>query len=384
MILSVNAGSSSLKLKLFNENYELIAEGRWEKDSQKLIFIHEFTRKEEIVDFKEHHDVFKKFIVLLNEIVNVKKISIVAHRAVNGGKIFTNTTLITPNVLKEFEKMTELAPLHNPANIACALAALQLLPDTRQYFVFDTAFHTTIPVINKMYALPIRLYEEKGIQKYGFHGISHEDVVCRAAKILNMDLKKLNIISCHLGNGCSISCVKNGVCYDTSMGMTPLEGLTMGTRCGNLDPGIYPKLVTLYGSVENVDKVLNKESGLSGITGGISDMRVLLELKEKEMAYYATLAIAKFIQDIRKTIGAYLMELEYNVDAIVFTGGIGENSIEIVREATQDLDKIGIILSKNPVELTVADSPVKVLQLKADEELAMAKKAMYKYLSELA
>lgn len=130
--------------------------------------------------------------------------------------------------------------------------------------------------------------------------------------------------------------------------------------------------------------MLNKESGLSGITGGISDMRALLELKEKEMAYYATLAIAKFIQDIRKTIGAYLMELEYNVDAIVFTGGIGENSIEIVREATQDLDKIGIILSKNPVELTVADSPVKVLQLKADEELAMAKKAMYKYLSELA
>ena len=148
--------------------------------------------------------------------------------------------------------------------------------------------------------------------------------------------------------------------------------------------GIYPKLVKIYGSVENVDKVLNKESGLSGITGGISDMRALLELKEKEMAYYATLAIAKFIQDIRKTIGAYLMELEYNVDAIVFTGGIGENSIEIVREATQDLNKIGIILSKNPVELTVADSPVKVLQLKADEELAMAKKAMYEYLSELA
>lgn len=381
MILSINAGSSSLKIALYDRKergeFAILTEGRWERDTRKLIFKANSKKYEERIKLNEYVEVLEHVLRFLQQerfIEDQNNIKLVAHRAVNGGSIFTETTLITDDVLLQFKALKSLAPLHNPINLECAIQARKLIPNAEHYFVFDTAFHCTIPKVNQIYALPYECYED-GIQVYGFHGTSHENMMRKTAEELNMKVEDLNAITCHLGNGSSISCIKKGICIDTSMGMTPLDGLAMGTRCGHLDPGIYPNLVEKYGSVENVDRILNKKSGLLGISGVSSDMRILLKLRS-EGNNRAGLAVDKFVQEIRKVIGSYLIELDYEVDAIAFSGGIGENCKEIVKEITSKLENIGVILSENPEEITTSNSKVKVLQLKADEELAMVKKVL--------
>lgn len=377
MIISINSGSSSLKFVACNMRYEILAEGRWEKDAKKFIFKVNGEKTEEPVTFKKHSEACNHVMDLLAEkrlFFDSNQIQFVAHRVVNGGNVFTNPTLVTDESLEKLKELIPLAPLHNPAHIDCAITARKLIPNAYHYFIFDTAFHSSIPKINKIYSLPYECYEE-GIQVYGFHGTSHEDMTIRTAELLKINRSRINLVICHLGNGCSVSCVQHGKCIDTSMGMTPLDGLTMGTRSGHIDPGIYPKLIEKYGSVSEVNDVLNKQSGLLGLSGISSDMRTLLQLRD-EGNDRAKLAIEKFVQEIRKTIGQYLLELKYDVDAIVFTGGIGENCKQLVREITCGLTKIGVILSQNPNELTAPYSKVKVLQLEANEEIAMAKKML--------
>lgn len=373
--LAINAGSSSLKFALYTEGGVLVAEGRWEKDAAAFVFKAKGNKDEGRVAFQTHEEAFEymlKSFVRESVIESEAEIVKVAHRAVHGGKVFTEPTLITAKVLEEFEKLTGLAPLHNPANLACARLAVEKIPNAKHYFVFDTAFHSTIPEVNKIYALPYEYYEE-GIQVYGFHGISHEDMTVRAAQYLGKPKEEVNLIICHLGNGASVTTVKEGKSFDTTMGYTPLDGLTMGTRPGHLDPGVVLEVVKKCGSVEEANKVLNKQSGLQGISGGTSsDMRYLLELEEKGY-HKAGLAVKKFVQEVIKACGAAYFQLGGRVDAIVFTGGIGENSKEIVRRIVGNLQPIGIILSENPNELTTAESKIPVLQLAANEELAMIK-----------
>ncbi len=386
MIMSVNAGSSSLKMSLYSreesQQLSMLAEARWERDAGKFVFKVNYQKYEEESSHSQHSAAFKHVLDFWKGssiIKDYNDIKIVANRAVNGGRLFDGPTLINSKVLEQFASIQSLAPLHNPINLQCATLALDVLPNASHYFVFDTAFHATIPLVNKIYALPYECYED-GIQVYGAHGISHEDMTNRVAELLGIPKNELNVITCHLGNGSSISCVHNGACIDTSMGMTPLDGLTMGTRCGRLDAGAYPRLVKKYKNVQNVDNLLNKSSGLLGISGISSDMRVLLKLRS-EGNLRASLAIEKFVQEVRKVIGEYLLELEYDVDAIVFSGGIGENNIELVRAITSKMEKVGVILSREPEKLTISNSKVKVFQLKADEELAMAKKVLACYLS---
>lgn len=375
--LAINAGSSSLKFALY-EQEELLAEGRWEKDATTFVFKANGKKDEKQVAFQNHGEALEYMLkcFLDNKVIaNENEITKVVHRAVHGGLVFTKPTLIDDEVLETFERLSNLAPLHNPANLACARIARKRISTAKHYFVFDTAFHSTIPEVNKMYALPYEYYE-KGIQVYGFHGISHEDMTNRAAKILEKPVEEVNLIICHLGNGASVTAVKQGKSFDTSMGYTPLDGLVMGTRSGHLDPGVVLEVVKECGSVEEANKVLNKESGLLGLSGGLSsDMRYLLQLKERGY-HTAGWAVEKFIQEVVKQCGASYFELGGKVDAIIFTGGIGENSKEIVREIVKDLEPVGITLSQDPTELTTADSKIPVLQLKANEELAMIKSVL--------
>lgn len=373
--LAINAGSSSLKFALYTKGGVLVAEGRWEKDAAAFVFKANGNKDEGRVAFQTHEEAFEymlKSFVRESVIKNEAEIVKVAHRAVHGGLVFTEPTMITPEVLEQFEGMLDLAPLHNPANLACAKLAVEKMPHAKHYFVFDTAFHSTIPEVNRIYALPYEYYE-KGIQVYGFHGISHEDMTIRTAQYLGKPKEEVNLIICHLGNGASITTVKAGKSFDTTMGYTPLDGLTMGTRTGHLDPGVVLKVVEECGNVEEANKVLNKQSGLLGISGGTSsDMRYLLELEERGY-HKAGLAVKKFVQEVIKACGSAYFQLGGKVDAIVFTGGIGENSKEIVRRVVKDLEPIGIILSKDPNELTTAESKIPVLQFAANEELAMIK-----------
>lgn len=375
--LAINAGSSSLKFALY-QGEELLAEGRWEKDAMTFVFKANGDKDEEQVEFQNHEEALEYMLKCFLDskvITNENEIAKVVHRAVHGGLVFTKPTLIDDEVLKTFEKLLDLAPLHNPANLACAKIARERIPMADHYFVFDTAFHSSIPEVNKMYALPYEYYE-KGIQVYGFHGISHEDMTNRAAEILGKPVEEVNLIICHLGNGASVTAVKEGKSFDTSMGYTPLDGLAMGTRSGHLDPGVVLEIVKQCGSVEEATKILNKESGLFGLSGGItSDMRHLIQLKERGY-HIAGWAVEKFVQEVRKYCGASYFELGGDVDAIIFTGGIGENSKEIVREIVKNLEPVGIILSQDPTELTTVDSKIPVMQLKANEELAMIRSVL--------
>ncbi|MBA7715581.1 Acetate kinase [subsurface metagenome] len=308
----------------------------------------------------------------------ISEIGAVGHRVVHGGEEFTGSVIIDEKVIASIKKFADLAPLHNPPNLAGILAAQRNLPNAKQVACFDTAFHATIPKVAYMYALPYELYEKYGIRRYGFHGISHRYVARCAAAIMGKGKYDINAITCHLGNGCSVTAVKQGRSIDTSMGLTPLEGVPMGTRSGDLDPAILFYLADKGYDAKALKNLCNKQSGLLGISGISNDMRNLEEFARKGNAR-AKLAIDVFCYRIKKYIGAYAAVLD-TVDAVVFTGGIGENSVFMREKICNAVTQIGVQLDyaanqtaiAKEAEINTKDSKVKVFVIPTNEQAAIA------------
>lgn len=365
-ILVINSGSSSIKYRLFdirpnhkkNESlYRVLQKGLIEKIGQKGSPV------------KNHKEGIR---LLLDELVNGKnarlknldEISAIGHRVVHGGVQFKKPTVVNKTVVDKIKECIALAPLHNPANLAGILACQELLPHVKQVAVFDTAFHQSLPPHAYIYGLPYEYYEKYGLRKFGFHGTSHNYVAHEASKILKRSLHTLNLITCHLGNGCSITAIKDGKSVDTSMGFTPLEGLVMGTRCGDIDPASVIFLSEKeHISLNEIDHVLNYRSGLKGISGLTNDMR---EIKKaaKRGHRRARLALDIFAYRIKKYIGGYAAVLG-RVDAVVFTAGIGENEKDIRRRILKGL--FGFLNRRK----------TKVLVIPTNEELMIAKQAFH-------
>lgn len=348
MILVVNSGSSSLKYKLFGRGLQPLAKGLVERVGQKG-------------GPKDHMAALSRVLDdLRSKGADLSLIRAVGHRVVHGGEEFVKPALIDKKALSKLRKYSKLAPLHNPPNLKGIEAAMKELPDAKNVAVFDTAFHATLPDHAYMYALPYRLYEKDGIRKYGFHGTSHKYVAEEAAKKLRKPLAKLKLVTCHLGSGASVTAIRNGKSVDTSMGFTPLEGLTMSSRCGDIDPAIPLRLIMEKGmTAREVDRMLNFESGLIGICG-LKDMRDVLKAAKGKgpKAARARLAIDMFTYDVARYVAQY-DGLLGGADAVVFTAGIGENSPEIRRR----------------VMAWLKPGRRKVLAVPTDEELAIAREA---------
>ena len=389
-VLVINSGSSSIKYSFFKvDTYAVIATGLVEKIGEaesrlKHSWMNKENKYEEIVETRHVPDHRRGFdwIVDVNARTSSGKereLFGIGHRVVHGGEVFQEPTLIDDKVITTIEKMIPLAPLHNPANLIGIKVALERRPDVAQVAVFDTAFHQTMPPSAFHYALPQELYAEYHVRRYGFHGTSHHYVSKIAAEYLGRPLDRLNMITLHLGNGASATAVRKGKSVDTSMGMTPMEGLVMGTRCGDIDPAIHFYLGRTMGRTnEELEKMLNKESGLKGICG-VNDMREIIRLAGSGDEH-ARLAIDIYCYRIRKYIGAYSAVLG-QVDAIVFTGGIGENAALIRKHCCEDLDRLGIVVDnrKNDdcrtevTEIQGEKSQVKVLVIPTNEELEIAR-----------
>jgi acetate kinase len=387
-ILVINSGSSSIKFQLIEMPSEsLICSGLVERIGQKDAIL---NYKTDSVDIKQiesitnHTEGLQKVVDLLLDpnkgvISNTDAIDIVGHRVVHGGNSFSNITLITDFVKQEIEKFSPLAPLHNPNNLAGIVVAEQLFPKAKQAAIFDTAFFQTLPEKAKKYAIPNQLYNEKGIQVYGFHGTSHKYVTEKVLDYLKLETSK--IITIHLGNGCSMTAVVDGKSIDHSLGFTPSNGLIMGTRSGDIDHAIVMYLVNSLGySVDEVNVLLTKESGMLGLTG-FSDLRDI-ENEAAKGNEDCKLALAMNAYRIKKYIGAYAAAMN-GLDAIVFTAGIGENSNTIRQLVCEDMDYFGIELdiSKNELrskelrEINLPESKVKVLVIPTNEELEIAKQS---------
>ena len=347
-ILVLNSGSSSIKYKLFC--------------SKKLDVIYEGI-EEEVSNFHKRIKIIFKKLLDTNAIKKIEDISCVGHRVVHGGEKFSNPVLVTAEVIKDLEELIPLAPLHNPSNIDGIKIIQNRLPNIRQVAIFDTAFHSTIPKEAFLYPIPLELYNKEKIRKYGFHGISHQYVASKYAKNYNQKLKNLNLITIHLGNGASVTAIKNGKSIDTSMGFTPLEGLMMGTRCGDIDPSVVLYLQEyLNMDIKEVSNILNKQSGLKGICSH-SDLREIISLKDSGDTK-AKLAINMFVEKIRKYLASYIFKLK-KVDAIIFTGGIGENSKMIRDKVTKDLKKFiktKVVVIATNEEKSIAEQTIKLLK----------------------
>lgn len=388
-ILVINCGSSSLKYQLINtSNEEVLAKGLVERIGIEGSRIkHEAKDKEKQViekPLKDHKDAINLVIECLLDkeygaIKDVSEIGAVGHRVVHGGEDFADSVLITDEVMKAIDKNVDLAPLHNPPNIIGIKACEEIMKDVPQVAVFDTAFHQTMPAENYMYAIPYEYYDKYKIRRYGFHGTSHKYVTERTAEILNIEKDKLNVIVCHLGNGSSISCVENGKCKDTSMGLTPLEGLIMGTRSGNIDPAIVTFLMEKENlSPQEMNDILNKKSGVLALSGVSSDFRDI-EDGAAEGNVRCQLALNQFDSKVAKIVASYMTELDH-VDAIVFTAGVGENSISNREHIAKKLEIFGIKIDeeKNNVRgkekvISADDSKVKLLVVPTNEELMIAR-----------
>lgn len=311
-------------------------------------------------------------------LTDMSEIGAVGHRVVHGGEEFTGSVVIDENVIASIEKFADLAPLHNPPNLEGILAAQRHLPEAKQVACFDTAFHATIPKVAYMYALPYELYEKYGIRRYGFHGISHRYVARRAAKLMGKGKYDINAITCHLGNGCSITAVKNGHSVDTSMGLTPLEGVPMGTRSGDLDPAILFYLGEKGYDAKELNILCNKKSGLLGLSGISNDVRTLMD-RARKGDDRAKLALDVFCYRIKKYIGAYAAVLD-TVDAVVFMGGIGENAVFMREKICDSVSQIGLKLDHEAnkaavakeAEISTQDSDVKVFVIPTNEQVAIA------------
>lgn len=387
-ILVLNCGSSSVKYKLIDsESKEVLAEGGVEKIGLPDSFL-KFKRpdgsKETIVvDMPTHTEAVKNVLKVLTDpkegvIKSFDEIGAVGHRVVHGMEKFNKSVLITPEVIEQVKECYPVAPLHNPANITGIEAVTAILPDVPQVGVFDTAFHQTMPAKAYMYALPYKAYEKYGVRRYGFHGTSHRYVSRRACEFLGLDYDKQRIITCHIGNGASIAAIKDGVCVDTSMGLTPTEGLVMGTRSGDVDPGALVYLMEREGlDADGLMKLINKESGMAGFTEISSDMRDI-EDAISQGNERARLGMDMYEYRIVKYIGAYTAVLG-GVDVIVFTAGVGENGPEMREEIMDQLSFLGITVDKeaNKVRgkealISGKDSKVKVVVIPTDEELMIA------------
>lgn len=393
-ILVINCGSSSIKYELFNMAQhtvftsgvlERIGETNSKLKHQWLTEDGDPEQKTYEQEIKDHKQAFGLIHQAMGESIlgeDNTELTAMGHRVVHGGEAFKQPVLINDTVLEGIRKVTPLAPLHNPANLTGIEIAMSILPDIPHVAVFDTAFHQTIPDYAYRYALPEHLYADYGIRRYGFHGTSHFYVSKQAAQYLEIPLEAINLISLHLGNGASAAAIQQGQCVDTSMGLTPLEGLIMGTRCGDIDPAIPFYLAEeAHLSYADINNLLNKQSGLKGICG-INDMREIQQLAESGDEA-ARLAIEMYCYRIKKYIGAYSAALDH-VDAIVFTAGIGENADFIREEVCAGLNALGIILdsAKNQLqcsdvlEIHAAESSVKILVIATDEEWEIAQQTM--------
>lgn len=388
-ILIINAGSSSLKYQLLDmANEKLIAKGNCEKIglSDPVISYKHDGKEETFVGAKNHEEAIKKVLDILVDkkngvIKSFDEIGAIGHRVVMGGWIFKESTLIDDKVIEDIEKLSEMAPLHNPANAMGMRACKKVMPNVPQVAIFDTAFHTTMPEVAYMYGLKYEDYEKFHLRKYGAHGTSHRFVVQELAKALGKDVKDVKAITCHLGNGSSITAIRNGESVDTSMGLTPLQGLVMGTRSGDIDPTVVQFLCKDRNmAVDQTINYLNKECGLLGISGLTSDMREV-QAEALKGNKRCKLALDMLSYSARKYIGTYLAVLN-GADAIVFTGGIGENRPEMREQIICDMENLGIVLDKEKndnfkrgqVELISAkNSKIKIYVIPTDEELMMAK-----------
>ena len=389
-VLVINCGSSSLKYQLIDMvNEEALAQGLVERIgiegsvlTQKVEGKDKYIVKEEMKDHKDAIRLVLEALVDGNNgvIKSMDEISAVGHRVVHGGEKYKESVVINDEVKANIEECFKLAPLHNPANMIGIKACEELMPNTPMVAVFDTAFHGTMPEDAYLYALPYELYEKDGIRKYGFHGTSHKYVSQTCAEVMGRDIKDLKIITCHLGNGASLCAVKNGVSVDTSMGFTPLEGVAMGTRCGNIDPAIVTFLMKEEGlSVDEVNDLLNKKSGVLGISGISSDFRDIEDAAFNKGNRRAQLALRIFEYKIRTTIGAYAAAMG-GVDAIVFTAGVGENGSETREKCLEGLEFLGVEIDKeaNNVrgkirEISKAGCNVKAFVIPTNEELVIAR-----------
>ena len=389
-VLVINCGSSSLKYQLIDmATEESLAQGLVERIgiegsvlTQKVEGKDKYIVKEQM---KDHKDAIRLVLAALVDenngvIKSMDEISAVGHRVVHGGEKYKESVVINDEVKANIEECFKLAPLHNPANMIGIKACEELMPNTPMVAVFDTAFHGTMPEDAYLYALPYELYEKHGIRKYGFHGTSHKYVFQTCAEVMGRDIKDLKIITCHLGNGASLCAVKNGVSVDTSMGFTPLEGLAMGTRCGNIDPAIVTFLMKEEGlSVDEVNDLLNKKSGVLGISGISSDFRDIEDAAFNKDDRRAKLALKIFEYKIRTTIGAYAAAMG-GVDAIVFTAGVGENGPETREKCLEGLEFLGVEIDReaNNVrgkvrEISKAGCKVKAFVIPTNEELVIAR-----------
>lgn len=388
-ILVINCGSSSLKYQFINmTNEEVLAKGLVERIGMDgSVLTHKVNgEKYEIKEaMKDHKDAIKLVLDALtnNEhgvISDMSEISSVGHRVVHGGEKYANSVLIDDDVMKSLEECIKLAPLHNPPNIIGINACKALMPNTPMVAVFDTAFHQTIPEYAYIYPLPYELYKKYGIRKYGFHGTSHRYVSKRAAEMMGKDIEDLKIITCHLGNGASICAVNKGKSVETSMGFTPLEGVAMGTRSGSIDPAILPFLMKeLNLNLDDLNNLLNKKSGVYGISGVSSDFRDIEEAAE-EGNKRAKLALDVFHYKVRRFIGSYATAMG-GVDCVVFTAGLGENSSTSREAICKDLEFLGINIDQKKNNegrgfakvISEDKSKVKVLVIPTDEELMIAR-----------
>lgn len=388
-VLVVNCGSSSLKYQLLDmTNESVLAKGQFEKIGAKdAIFTHKrpnadkVERVESILNHKEALTILLNILVddQYGVIKSMDEIDAVGHRVVHGAEKFADSVLITPAVMEALNECAKIAPLHNPPNIQGIEACQAIMPKVPQVAVFDTAFHQTMPKEAFLYALPYEAYSELGVRRYGFHGTSHKYVAQRCAELMGKHMSDLRIISCHLGNGSSVTAIKGGRSIDTSMGFTPLSGLVMGTRCGDIDPAIVPYLMNKWDmTYSEVDSLMNKKSGVLGISGVSNDFRVL-EDAAKEGNKRAQLALDMFHYKVRRVIGAYVAVMG-GVDAIVFTAGIGENGIGNRDAICNGLEYLGTRLDKDrnnirgeEREVSVEGSKVKIFVIPTNEEIMIAR-----------
>ncbi len=396
-ILVLNSGSSSVKFQVIETDLERITANRDQTLARGLIekiglsdshLRLDVPGREPYHDYREvleHRSAIDWTIRILVHpdhgiLDRVEEIEAVGHRVVHGGEEFASSVLITPEVVSKIEACSVLAPLHNPPNLRGYHAASAALPDVPHVAVFDTAFHQTMPAHAFLYGIPYQLYRKHHLRRYGFHGTSHRFVAYRGCQILGWERDERKLVTVHLGNGCSVAAVDRGRSVDTSMGFTPLEGLLMGTRSGDMDPAIIPWLMAMEElTLHQMNTMLNKHSGLYGVSGVSSDMRAVLDARS-DGNQRADVAFRMFCYRVRKYLGAYAAAMG-GVDAVFFTGGIGENSPEVREAVVRDLDYMGIRfdaernagLRGREAEITGEDSPVKVLVVPTNEELTIAR-----------
>ncbi len=390
-VLVINCGSSSVKYQFINPDTEdLLASGIAEKIGEETsLFTYKtktYQKKKAETDIPDHETAIAMIIDHLTDkeigvIKDIKEIDAVGHRLVHAGEHYSGAVIIDDHVVSVMKECIALAPLHNPANIKGIEAMKEVLPDVPQCGLFDTAFHQTMPQKAYLYAIPYEFYKKYKIRRYGFHGTSHKYVALKAAEYLNKEITNLKIITCHIGNGASITAIENGKSVDTSMGFTPLEGLVMGTRSGDIDPAIPIHLIKQLGySVDEVNNILNKKSGILGLSEMTNDMRTIETEYLENSNPDATRGLEVYAYRIKKYIGAYMAAMN-GADVIIFTGGVGENMPILRQMVLENMENLGIVLDKKEnnqfiggiLDITGKNSKVRILKIPTNEELMIAK-----------